>query len=379
MSSDNSSIQEIFLLRIGSTWLLDTCYVYIVIPFGTIGISLNIICLIVFQSKLMNNINLYKYLRVFTINSLIICVMGLFTFMPRTPRYFPDLSFSFIAKLYRCKIFSFFGYTFVLYGNLLNILIIIERMSIYTNNKILKVLSVCKLCIFMLVLSAMINFPTYFSYNMKSEQEFNDAINDYEKAITFTYCEIPIFFRGIPGKILLGLIAFIRDFVSLILEIIIALISIYYFRKYQLNRRMTIFLNDIHVNSSANLTNNILNLENSENSNNRNSSYATTDREIIPSNLFPVFNRKMEILNNNLTNMTFILSFFTILCNLMTFFYVVLIITIVDHIGIYEYHIMLVNYFLLGIRHSSNFFFFYFYNVKFRFTCKKFLKRIFLK
>jgi hypothetical protein len=378
MSRKNSSINvnEIFLLRIGSTWLLDTCYLYLLIPLCSIGIISNVICLIVFQSKLMKNINLYKYLRIFTINSLIICIMGLLTFLPRTPRYFPSLSFSFAAKLYRCKLFSFFGYTFVFNGNLLNIFIMLERMSLYKNYKLLKDLSIFKLCIFLFIFCGILNIPIYFSLKMKSDQEFIDAFNNYDKAISFTYCKTPKFFQEITGKIFLGLVAFIRDFVSLILEILVGIVSVYYFRKYQSNREVNFFLNEINLNSCANLATNMI--QTSKQNNNTNSSLLNaSQRESIPSNLYQPINRKMEKLNNNLTNMTFILSFFTMLCNLITFFYVILNITIIEHIGIYEYHIMLLNYLLLAIRHASNLIFFYFYNIKFRFTFKKLFKQLF--
>ncbi len=49
---DNSIlIKEIFLTIVGSTWLHDSLYIFLIVPMGAIGVVLNILTICIFFKK----------------------------------------------------------------------------------------------------------------------------------------------------------------------------------------------------------------------------------------------------------------------------------------------------------------------------------------
>lgn len=94
-----TEIREIFLTEIGSSWLIDGLYLFLIFPIGIIGFVLNLLCLIVL-CKISEKLALFEYFKVYTLNASILCLMMSFNFLSRSPRYF-DFSFNIIPKIHR--------------------------------------------------------------------------------------------------------------------------------------------------------------------------------------------------------------------------------------------------------------------------------------
>ena len=60
-----SNQKELIYEKVGSSWLLDSIYLFVISPISLIGFILNICCLLVLLPKLkIKQTKLYKYLRI---------------------------------------------------------------------------------------------------------------------------------------------------------------------------------------------------------------------------------------------------------------------------------------------------------------------------
>ena len=226
---------ELFLIQIGSTWTLDTLFL-ILIPISIVGFVLNSISLFVLFKINIKDTRLYLFLRVYTFNSVLICLLSSTSFIPFVPRYV-NISNSYVSRFYRCVLMSFGGSTLFLYSNLIEILINLERLSIfktYYKNFTNKFSPIVLLIIF--ISSNLINTPFLFWYYAKSDQEFlNGKILDFinsSNISSFTYCGRTNFLKTNYGLILSILNISIRDLFTLISEIFTGILIIIYFNKY---------------------------------------------------------------------------------------------------------------------------------------------------
>ena len=80
-------IKEIYLVKIGSTWLSDSLSLFLLTPLALISICLNLIGFIVFTKIETSKTNLTKYLRYYTFISFVGCFIGSFSGLT-SARYF---------------------------------------------------------------------------------------------------------------------------------------------------------------------------------------------------------------------------------------------------------------------------------------------------
>ena len=224
-----------------------------------------------------------------------------------------------------------------------------------------KNVSVYKIFTITFLICCIINFPTLFSFAIRNDSDIVQALNDYNTTVQFTYCVTPPFFETMYGKLLLAIIAFIRDFLALIVEIVVAVVSIYFYVNYQETKRRTVELSDP--------------TQNTNDTTNRNNILSNIERGVIQQTLSKASKRRMDRLNNSLTNMTIYLTGFSITCNVITFLYVILYVT-TKNLDIYEYYLIALSYLILALRHTINFFFYYFYNYRFKYSFHKLMKKI---
>ena len=123
-------VTESFLLKIGSTWTLDSFYLFVIGPFGLVGFVLNLICFAVLCQIQIAQTKLYKYLRVYSINSSLMCLILSFSFFGFSPRYFGFFREP-IGIWFRCQVFAYGFFSVYLFNNLLDILIVLLRLAIF--------------------------------------------------------------------------------------------------------------------------------------------------------------------------------------------------------------------------------------------------------
>ena len=106
----------------------------------------------------------YKYLKLITIQSLMLAFILLFCFCAFSPRLF-KFSFTIIARIYRCRVFVYIGTSLYFFGSILDIIIALERLSIISRKKItFDFISPYKLSLVMFISCFIINLPLWFTF-----------------------------------------------------------------------------------------------------------------------------------------------------------------------------------------------------------------------
>lgn len=238
--NESQEIKEIFLSKIGSSWLYDTLYLFIIVPMGILGTILNTISLCIFSKKDLRALSFFKYFQVYTLSSLILSFTLSFSFY-LSPRYLFNVSTSYSARIFKCQITpSYIIALFLFYNNAISVLLNIERASTFTENfKKFKNMSPYSACLYLLVLCAMINLPTHFLIDVASDSEVYSALKSFENVKRFK----GICLRNKNSLSSFGITATLFGFVvkgllTLVLDIISNVLSIVYFKRY-LKRKIT--------------------------------------------------------------------------------------------------------------------------------------------
>lgn len=216
--------------RMGSSWLIDSIYLFIITPFGIIGCVLNLFSLFILDKITITQTKLYKYLSFHSLNGSILCLVFSFIFVSLSPRYYPYFT-SYFSRFHRAFIFSGVHTCLYFIGNLLDLIIALDRLSIFIKSlKPIARLNPYIVCLTVVIISTLTNLPVYYSYYVKEDEEF---YNDIKYNIsTFTYSGRTRFFNSQIGNLITFIQIVIRDILTLIMEIVISSISFYYFRKF---------------------------------------------------------------------------------------------------------------------------------------------------
>lgn len=338
ISSDNldkiKSIisNETFLERYGSTWLIDSFYLFLITPSAYIGLILNLLNIFIFTKIAHQQTTvLYKYLIVYCINNEVLCLLACISFYVYTSRYL-GVKLDYFARICYCVMINWICVTLYFFGNLLDIIISIERLSIFVKNlKWFTQLNFLIVCLVTFLFSIFVNIPTYLRIYVKTDNEtYNDLfkILDDVNNITFSTCGQGLLYKN---YILIGLNIFIRDIVSLMSEIVLSIFILKKFREYKSNRSILINNKDQSTNEQKNKDNHV-----------------------------------------KLTSMTIYLSLLAIishttLCLVFAFFYV-------ENI-IFQSYLALISYSAIFLKHAYSFFIFYYFNNNFKKSFLDLIKR----
>lgn len=211
-------INELFYLRIdSSSWLQDALYLYIYIPYAICCVLLNLLTLFLLQSRIVQITTLNNYIKVYTFTSLLVCFSLLFKGIVSAPRY-SSFSFSYSARIYLCHIYIISACVLVFVANSLNIIIIIERLSMFvikyrkyhTKNPF-----VCS--IYLYFISIMINLIIYFQQEAKDENAFNLHRNNLTLLLNLERCDTTKFGQSSYVKMGVVFSFLIGNFVLLII------------------------------------------------------------------------------------------------------------------------------------------------------------------
>ena len=329
-------VDENLFLRIGSSWALDTIYVVVIAPLGFIGILFNLICFCTLHKikVKIKEIKLYKYLKVYSLAGVASCLILGLAFMTYSPRYFKDFIHP-IVKFYRCHIITYVMICFFFYINLLDILISMDRMAIFTD----KISFFRKICPYMstfilLFACFIINLPLLFGFETSNDQVFfsSNAVN---------YCSMTEFGKSRLGIISNIIVILIRDVLTFILEIITSTFVLYFYRTYKNN---PILLNNIFVN----------------------------DIQAVNDNMTPRLHKMKSRINyrqqkyRKLLLMTFLLSIISILSHFLAAIVYVFTLKLIDEIIFLHFSFVCLGIFCFSLKNFLNIFIFYFFNSNFQ-------------
>ena len=110
-------LKNLLLEHFRVTWLESILYLCLIVPMGILGTLFNAISILIFLKKSFRNKALFKYMQVYTFNSLIITSCQIFFFYYSTYHLF-DLATSYGAKIFKCYITPSYVMAFCyFYGN----------------------------------------------------------------------------------------------------------------------------------------------------------------------------------------------------------------------------------------------------------------------
>ena len=222
-----------FYNKIGSNWLLDTFYMFLLTPTALIGFILSLISVYVFCKVKIRQTKLYHYLRFYTLNSAVMSLLCCFAFTTMSPSYFPYFLSSF-SKIYRCILLISPYTTLYFIGNMLDLMIALDRLSIFIKKlRIITQHSPTKITSSIIVGCVIINSPVFFMFYPKSNKQLYYEANSNIKELT--YCGKNSFFNTDIGVLIILTVIILRDLITVIFEIIIVIWAIGYYRNYSKN------------------------------------------------------------------------------------------------------------------------------------------------
>jgi hypothetical protein len=347
----NSTIQELFYIQMKSTWTSDNINLFLIGPLGILGFILNIISFRTFNKIKFKKKTLKNYLEVYTLFCSIMCFILMFIMIFRTPRYF-NLEQNLVANIYNCKIVYYMLITIIMFINIIDCIILFERLSNFRNKGKLNSFfdyNAYKVCSLLFGFTALLNSPNIFFFDIKFDSDFEAIKYDYNRLIKFVYCDRNNFFDTLVGQMIIVIIVLIKDVCTLIAEIVLNITCFLSFKYYFKNKLQQFYVN--------------LDLTRHANNYSRDITSESLKRSIY----------KIESYSTKLTQMTIYLSIFSILSHLFLALIYVMNLAEENVTRLYGFLSML----FLMIKIISNFFLFYFFNKNFRLYVKQFYKILF--
>ena len=328
----------------GASYQSEAVKLYSRTPLALLAVLLNLTCFLVFISKEFRNQPLYSYFRIFLLNSMVIEALQATVSLFETYTFF-DFSNTYGSFFYYSYLYRPILSTAYFYGNVLDVLITLERIC-QLNKKftILKKASPLLLCFVSLVLCTIINIP-FFMINDFSYIDLKTSPTESFRLFYFRYSS---FARSYLGKVFSYVVYAVRDVLTLIAQVVLGTILVMLVKGYS-NRRKRLF----NLSSSPATDVPSLNSETTKPSKN-------------------IENRKKNSkLDRKVTLMVVFMCFFSSVEHLVVLVSTVYFYYIVNSFG---YILALTADYVIIIKSLSNFFFFFFFNKVFRDKLKSFLK-----
>ena len=220
----------------GSSWLIDSIYLFIISPLGFFGFIFNALSLFVFLKVKINKklTVLFTYFKIYCINSAIICLLVSTSLYAYSPRYV-GVHYDLLARIGKCLFANYIATSLYYFGNILDIILSVHRLCLFkTKPNLIKKWNPFFLSLIMLTLCFIVNVPTALRLDIKSDEQIHHDLNFgiYNSTI-FSICS-----DGLLAEdyVLIGLNILFRDFITLFLEIVTICLIIYRFGKYKMRK-----------------------------------------------------------------------------------------------------------------------------------------------
>ena len=317
----------------GSTYLHDFLYTYILTATSLTGFLLNLLSFCILLKKKFDKIPIFHYLRLYTLNSSIICLFLSSTFLGITYRLY-EFTSAYQVYYYGFYVFVPFYSTFYMFNSFIDVYISLERLSLFLPKlKKLNSFSWKPTCLIMFFASVIINIPIFFIFDKAS---FSLILNDIEvhKIWSFILSDFALSFIG---KVAQYVVFSIRDVLTMGFEIFINVLTIILMKKhFNLKKKFIRNISENQESTGNGISNNISNSE------------------------------------KNLVKMIAIICLLSILQHI--FF-----VTCTTYFTLYHNDVSMylsyASYQITAIKHLCNFFIFISFNNLFRKGCKNFFKR----
>ena len=316
-----------------TTWTVYAGTLYGLTPISVISALMNLLAYFILRKNSFQTSTIFKYLRINVLNSLVISLL-LMTKFTCTPYKF-DYTNTNAGMFYLNHVYAPLLSIFYLNGNFLDITIIIERViKVHPIGIIKRVIKSRFFWALLLLISLVINIPNFYLTTVS----YVDIIINNSLMIRSFFTKKTDFSLSIIGKALTYLLFIIRDFITLVIKIILNIISVIlikkYFRKLSKNVKVNVQTTELQ----------------SGNHGNTKKAYMTE-------------------IDRNLTYIAISMSVLSSIENLFFIFTYIYLTTSFDQFGLTLY--FFAN-FLIALKHSSNLILLYSFNNVFKKEFKKF-------
>jgi hypothetical protein len=220
---------DYWLHKIGSSHLVDTLHCFVIPILSLVGVCLNLLGLLVLaDSQFKSTLRLYDYLRAYLLNSLLICILGSTLFITARRYVYPN---AFIGAWYFTHVFCKTMATIYFYASVLDILVLLDRLSILNDKfKIFRFIkwSTCRICLTLIATCVVINSPYYFMYT-PSSLIVNLSSNEQH---TFYHLDSSEFLRSMQGRFASYALIFIRELIPTILQLLLGICLFWMLKTY---------------------------------------------------------------------------------------------------------------------------------------------------
>ena len=317
---------DYWLKYYGSTWTTDCLYVFALTPISIISFIMNILAFIVLSKNSLGSAVIFRYLRLYVLNSSILSLILATTFLFSSYRIF-SFTNSYSSLFYGSYFHSPFLSIFYCFGGLLEICISIERtLNFMPNRAIKKLINNNKAWLVLFTLSILINIPVFFV----NYPGVADVLSDTGFMYRFHYWGVTEFAMSPIGKGITYTVYIIRDIFSLTAKISLNILSVQLIRKY-FNK----ISSDLHVVT------------------------------ITKSNTIASFPEKTYITEVD-KNLTYLSVIMCVLSSLENVFFIASYIYVAINFDEIAYLLFFISYFTLALKHFTNLIVLYSFNNLFK-------------
>ena len=230
----NSSIPLNEMVRLyGTSWFVYAGTLYGITPFSIIGAIMNLIAYLILCKRPFQNSVFFKYLRLNTFNSLILSLILTTRFT--TTIYKFDFTNTYAASFYRDIFYTPVLYVFYLYGNLLDIILVLERLLyVHPIESLKKIVNSKYLWVILITSCFLLSIPNFFA----TSTDYTNIMLNNSSLIRNYYSKITELTQSTFGKVLAFTLFFIRDVLTLVIKVILNIISVILVKNY-LKKRNT--------------------------------------------------------------------------------------------------------------------------------------------
>lgn len=227
-----------FLESIGSFWILDFLYIYLLTPTTIAGFFLNILSLKILHNKKFKA-SIYHYLKVYTFNSAMINFLSISSFMFMSKRIFLFTN-NFISSTFHCYIFLPLMANFLFVSAIFDIIIGFEQIALFKKNlKIFKKSHTHWVSTITIVVVFILHLPYTALYKRS-----NASLNFNNTTHIVNYLGKTEFSSSLLGVVYLSLEFFIRDVLSMLILLVISIFSIFFMKKH-FSRKLSRYGNSV--------------------------------------------------------------------------------------------------------------------------------------
>ena len=340
------NLLDIYLNAIGSTWLIDDLFLFVLTSFAFAGVLSNALSFYIFaRHKEFRTISLFTYYRCYTLNSCMNLFILLFSFCSFSPRFVPS-GLSRVGHIYRCLIFNYMCTSLLFHRHIVSIFIMLDRLSLFAASRKLSSFVSYRpqmLCTVAFVACCLINAPLFFQFDVfNANYSITYILSEIRANQTqmIVYCRKNTFFDSQKGQAILIGLFLLRDLFTFVTELLISAISLVYFKAY--------FRRQVSHSRFRLKNNKVITSEQSRSNAQLTNSRSYTEKKF----------------SQRLTKMTFLFGIVSIFCHLIVF--AASIFTTIYTEPATTLKLILASMLIVSLRGATNFFFFYFFNSHFK-------------